>query len=69
MEVYRSMSPDRRVSIAVAMSEEVLAIASEGIRARHPDYDDAQVRWALHRLRLGDDTFRAVWPKAPLVAP
>ena len=69
LEVYRAMSPERRVAIAAAMSEELREVAAAGIRVRHPDYDEAHVRWALHRLRLGDETFRAAWPDAPLVAP
>lgn len=69
MQVYRSMSPARRVSLMVAMSEEMLAVTAAGIGARHPDYDDDDVSWALRRLRLGDEIFRAVWPDAPLLAP
>jgi hypothetical protein len=69
IDTYRSMSPDRRVSVAVAMSEDVFAIVEEGIRARHPDYDERRVRWAALRLRVGDVTFRQAWPDAPLVAP
>jgi hypothetical protein len=53
----------------MAMSEEVLAIAAAGIRARHPDYDESDVSWAIRRLRLGDETFRDVWSGAPLLAP
>jgi hypothetical protein len=67
--IYREMSPHRRVSIAVEMSEDLNAIAAEGVRARHPDYDDERVRWAVFRLRLGDEVFRQVWPDAPLVTP
>jgi hypothetical protein len=69
IEVYRSMTRARRVELAAAMSEDVLAVAAGGIRARHPDYDETQVTWALRRLRLGDAMFRRVWPAAPLVAP
>jgi hypothetical protein len=63
------MSLERRVSIAMEMSEEVFTIAAAGISSRHPDYDETQVSWALRRLRLGDETFREVWPGAPLLAP
>lgn len=69
MAIYRDMSPHQRVSVAMAMSEDVNAIAAEGVRARHPGYDEARVRWAVLRLRLGDEIYRQVWPDAPLVAP
>lgn len=69
IELYRSMSPARRVEIAVQLSEDVWAIAADGIGARHPGYDENQVQWALRRLRLGDELFRRVWPDAPLLAP
>jgi hypothetical protein len=68
IDLYRAMSPARRVEIAVAMSEESLVIAAEGIKARHREYDEDQIRWALRRLRLGDALFRQVWPNAPVLA-
>jgi len=69
MEIYRSMSPARRVEAAVQMSDAVWEMAADGIRARHPEYDQPAVRWAVLRLRMGDDLFRVVWPKAPVLAP
>jgi hypothetical protein len=52
------------------MTEAALEISREGIRLRHPGYGEEQVRWALFRLRLDDDSlFRAVWPSAPLLQP
>jgi hypothetical protein len=69
LAAYRHMTPARRVAIGVAMSEEAFTVITDGIRVRHPDYDDAQVRWALLRLRVGDAAFRAAWPDAPFIAP
>jgi hypothetical protein len=69
MEIYRRMTPDRRVKLAVEMTEQVNAIAAGGITSRHPDYSDDEVRWALLRLVRGDELFRKVWPEAPLLAP
>lgn len=68
MEIYRRMTPEQRVRLAVEMSEEVMEVAAEGIRSRHPDYDEGAVMWAVRRLRLGDDElFAKAWPGAPLV--
>ncbi len=67
-DAFRRMTPQRRVEVAVEMTEEAMAIAAAGIRDRHPDYNESLVAWAVKRLRLGDDDlFRAVWPHAPLV--
>jgi hypothetical protein len=69
IEAYRRMTPARRVDLAVSMSEESWLLAADGIRIRHPDYDEQRVTWALRRLRLGDDLVRRAWPGAPLVDP
>jgi hypothetical protein len=69
MQVYRRMSPEARVRVAFEMSEDMRSIALEGIRSRHPEYDDARARRALFRLLLGEDLVRAIWPGEAPVAP
>ena len=69
LRIYRSMSPGRRLALAVEMSEEASAMLTSGIEARHPDYSDEQVAWVIRRIRLGDTLLRQVWPDAPLIAP
>lgn len=61
------MTAAARIAIADRMSEDVRAIAAAGIRARHPEYDDATVLAAQRRVLVGDVLFRAAWPGAPLV--
>ena len=63
------LGPAGRVALASEMSEDVRELARAGIRARHPDYSAPQVAFALLRLLMGDDLFRAAWPRAPLLAP
>jgi hypothetical protein len=69
MQAYRRMGAEARVRIGFSMSEDVREIAAQGIRSRHPDYEEAQVRSALFRLLYGDELTRAVWPGEALVAP
>lgn len=69
LEVWRRMSPERRLSIAVAMSEELVTLTRAGIQARHPEYDTNAVRLAEIRQRLGDELFVKAYPRAPLLAP
>ena len=53
LAVYRSMSPERKVEIALAMSEEARQLSMDGIRARKPHLDDEGVRRELLRLLHG----------------
>lgn len=66
-DLFRAMTPERRVAMVVEMSEAVFRIAEEGIRLRHPNYTDEQVRLTGIRLRIGDDLFMAAFPKAALL--
>lgn len=69
-DVYRRMSPEERHRLAGEMTAQADRIAADGIRARHPDYADRDVEWALRRLRLADDElFTGAWPDAPLLDP
>jgi hypothetical protein len=51
LQLYRELSPSRRVQIAVELSEAVRATALAGIRRRHPEYSEQEVaRSFLHLL-------------------
>ena len=67
--VLGRMTGEQRVELALELSETTRAIAREGIRSRHPEYDERQATLALYRLMLGDDLFRRAWPQAPMLPP
>ncbi len=69
IEMYRRMTPERRLELGFDMSEQGLRTMADGIRSRHPEYGENDVRWALLRLRHGDELFSKVWPGAPLLVP
>ena len=58
-----------RVAVMFRLSESARRWSMAGIRRRHPDYDDFQVRLALARMILGDDLVRRVWPDHQLQEP
>ena len=66
---YRRMQPGDRVALAFAMTEDARCVTADGIRARHPAYDEAAVIAALRRVLLGDALYRAAWPDGPFLAP
>lgn len=60
------MSPAQRIELAFAMSEQARAVAIAGIRARSPELDEDSARLVLVRNLLGDELFRAAWPRSLL---
>jgi hypothetical protein len=69
MEAYRRMGGRGRSEVMFRLNAMARGITSAGIRARHPEYDDEQVRLALFRLVLGDALFRRLWPGRDLLQP
>ena len=51
------------------LNEAVARMEADGIRRRHPDYDERQVLLAAARIRYGDDLVRAAGPLEALVDP
>jgi hypothetical protein len=59
---HARLGPEGRLKAAFEASEFVRSIAREGIRARHPGYDDPQIDRALFRQIYGEAPFRKVFP-------
>ena len=65
--LIRGMDADTKFRQIVQMCEDARALGISGIRARHPEYSEDQVKQASHRLFLGDELFREVWPEKELL--
>jgi len=59
--LYQAAGPEKRLLMALQMSEECRRISISGIRARMPDATEGQVRWEVARLYLGDELARRVF--------
>jgi len=57
-DAYRRMGGRARSAIAFRLTDLARRNALPGIRERHPEYDEAQVRSELCRLRFGDALWR-----------
>jgi hypothetical protein len=68
-DVYRRLGGRGRLDVMFGLNDTVRHLAMSGIRARHPDYTDAQIRQAHARLVLGDALVRALRPDRELVDP
>jgi hypothetical protein len=67
IEVWRRIGPGGRAQLAADLSESVREIAMDGIRGRHPEYSEDQVRHAMFRMTLGDELYRMAWPDRELL--
>ncbi|MEQ1502767.1 MAG: hypothetical protein ABMB14_11085 [Myxococcota bacterium] len=64
---WRRMGPHRRLQLALEMSDEIRQVALAGVRHRHPEYTEAEARFALFRQLLGHELFVRAWPHAPVL--
>jgi hypothetical protein len=67
-KIVREMPPDKRWRILFDFIESGRRLMEEGIRHRHPEYSDEEVRLASIRARLGDELFLKAYPNVKLVA-
>ena len=61
------MGPKQRFATALQMSDDLRRLSADGIRHRHPEYSETEVRWALDRMLLGDELFARAYPKASVL--
>lgn len=69
MAIYRKMSPQQRLQVALQLSQTGRRLLGEGIRLRHPEYSDQELRLATIRAWLGADLFRTAYPDEPELDP
>jgi hypothetical protein len=60
-DVYLRLGGRGRLALMFRLNDEVRRLAMAGIRARHPDYTDAEAFEAHMRLVLGDALAEAIW--------
>lgn len=69
VQAWQRMGGARRAEAAIQMSDDARAIAMEGVRCRHPEYAEFQVRQAMLRMVLGDVLYKKAWPHGLMLAP
>jgi hypothetical protein len=66
--ILRRMTFDQKARQISELSETLRDTMIAGVRFRHPEYTQAEARWATIRRLLGDGLFAAAYPDAPLRA-
>ena len=60
--VYRRMTPERRLELTFRMTADMRQRLADGVRQRHPEYSEHEVRLAVIRLTLGEELFHTIYP-------
>ncbi|MFN0159047.1 MAG: hypothetical protein ACKVRP_13370 [Bacteroidota bacterium] len=68
-EILRKMSPEEKMQLTFDLIEFSGSLNAVGVRMRHPEYTDDEVRLAVIRLRLGDELFCKAYPAHKHVIP
>jgi hypothetical protein len=61
-DVLSRLTPGQRMQIAFQLNGLAEELCEAGIRRRHPDYSQEDVKLALARMRLGDEFFQMAFP-------
>ncbi len=64
IEIFRKMGAEGRLQAGIELARTAEKLLAEGVRMRHPDYTEHQVKLAVIKLRLGDALFAAAYPEA-----
>jgi hypothetical protein len=69
LDIFRRMGPERRLQAGLDLSRTCRELLREGVRLRHPEYDERQTQLAIIRLTLPADLFSAAYPEARDILP
>lgn len=53
VELYREIGPAKRAEIMAELSDALRELAAAGVRQRHPEYDEEQVRTEVLAIFYG----------------
>lgn len=69
IEIFRRMGPEKRLQAGIALSQTCRELLAAGVRRRHPEYGEKEVKLAVFRLILPEDLFLSAYPYAQDIRP
>ncbi|HRW49745.1 MAG: hypothetical protein M9936_31770 [Caldilinea sp.] len=61
IQLWRQASPTRKMEMLAQLNQLARTLALTGLRSQYPDADDAELRFMLAELVLGEDMARKVY--------
>ena len=62
IEILRRMGPEARLKMAFELSDNLRSIVEAGVRGRHSDYNEQQIKREVLHLMIGDVLFKQMFP-------
>jgi pimeloyl-CoA synthetase len=62
-EILERIGIAGRAEMTFQLSDNLRQIIEDGVRLRHPEYNDKQVRQEVLRITLGDELYRKAYGK------
>jgi hypothetical protein len=69
IRIYSNMASQERLGIGLDLTLLSRRMLRDGIRSRHPEYSEEQVRLAFLRVWLGRELFLRAYPAVPEIEP
>ena len=69
LEIFRRMGPEKRLQAGIELSQLCRKLLLEGVRMRHPEYNERQTKLAVIRLILPENLFLAAYPEGRDIRP
>ena len=60
--ILRCLGPEARLEMALELTHNLRELVATGVRSRHPNHNEDQVRLAVTRLMAGEKVFRRLLP-------
>ncbi|RJP73415.1 MAG: hypothetical protein C4524_14615 [Candidatus Zixiibacteriota bacterium] len=61
-EALRRLGPEGRLRLCFEASANLRELVKAGVRMRHPDYTEEEVRLAVTRIMVGEEVMQKVMP-------
>ncbi|MEN6575817.1 MAG: hypothetical protein ABFD90_05685 [Phycisphaerales bacterium] len=65
LRVLRRLGPSGRAAMTFELCDNLRRLVRDGVRHRHPDWDDRNVEREVIRLMIGDSLFQRAYGKEP----
>ena len=62
-EILERIGIEGRAEMTFQLSDNLRQIIEDGVRLRHPEYSDSQVRQEVLRITLGDELYHEAYEK------